>query len=245
MLEHRSRFGPFTYLRTLFGLTIAGMGGLIGVVLTIASVVLPPEDGKAEVGVAAAAAFLAASYLCWRAERVRANGLAAQVAGQGRLAFEFRPKEPPFEEDRIHGLYDKINRVFSIKVVNVGGSTVSNCRLWLVSTEPYDGHSNREIMLPRPEADLHPGDGFIAKLASFEEAGPHMSAATMGTLHVPFSADNPKLGGRTLGMEHGATLVRLRATGDGSAPVEAVFKLWFTMPPKPKLRMIMVGGDEA
>ena len=186
---------------------------------------------------------MSATYVSWRAERSRANALASQVAAQGHLVFEFRAKESPFEEDRIRGLYDKVNRVFSVRIANVGGATVSRCRVWLVSSEPYDGHYSGEIMLPRPDTDLHPGDGFIVKLASFEEAGPHMPASTMGILHVPMSADNPKLGERTLGREHEAYVVTLRATGDGSAPVEAAFRLWFALPPKPKLRMKMLTGD--
>ena len=231
----------WSFARALLGGTWSRMGGGAGVALSVASPFVPAEDGKLGVELVAGLCFLASIYLTWRTERRRANDLASQVAGQGRLEIEFRPGQTPFEEVRGHRLYDQARRIFSIRVRNVGGSTVFRCRLTAVSIEPFDGMPDREIVIfPRPmEApiDLHAGEGFVRALASYLEAGPHMPAATMGNLHVFLNPDEPRLGDRTLGREHPFYKVTLRATADGSAPAEMTFQIWFSQTPHLRMKV--------
>jgi hypothetical protein len=232
---HHAHVGLWSYLKTLFWPTVASMAGFPGVVLAVATLFLPaPTNAKYGLLCLAATSLLAATYLSWSAERARANRLAATVATQGRLAIEFRPGEEPFETER-RSLYGSAHRHFGINVRNVGGSSVSRCRVWLVSCEPLDGRRAGEVLIASPERELHPGEAYLMPMVSFREWGENKGGDTFGTLHGDLAEEALGVGCIIIGREHRYT-AGIRATGDGSEPCPASFEVWIT--PGNELRMI-------
>ena len=216
------------FVKALLSLTLAQMSGSVGVILTIITPFLPEKLGaKAPVVATAVLCFIIAFYAAWAAERRKVLALTTQVAGQGKLDIVFEPGIRRFEEE-LGGLYETVSRTVSVAVVNLGGSSVSGCKLWAVSVEPNEGSLPPDMQMhSMPSITLNPGDRSYVQIATFIEPKPNFPGDTMGLLHIPFKSEGkPSIANeRTFGADT-SYVVTLRATGNGSAPCTRSFKLW-------------------
>lgn len=200
------------------------MSGALSVPLALASAFIPaPWFAKAGILILGAFCFLSATYLAWKAERIRVMSLLAKVASQGELEIDFIPGRRRFEEAP-QGPHGTFRRTLSVRVQNVGGSTVRDCKLYFVSIEPNEGNLAGDIRMPSfTGTDLNPGDSAYVPLATYGELGTNVSGDTMGDLHVPFRAASGQEDGRSIRSDDKRMIaletdyiVTLRVTGSGS-----------------------------
>lgn len=171
------------------------------------------------------ACFLRATYSAWETERSLVVNFSARVARQGRLEIEFIPKQRRFEEVQ-QGLYKNLRRTLSVRIRNVGGTTVCDCKLYVVAIEPNEGGLAGDIrMLSFAQVNLNPEDSVYVPLVTYGEPGTNVNGDTMGSLHVPFTANPDREDERTIGTDTDY-IVTLRATGSGSDACIRRFRIW-------------------
>ena len=218
--------GRTDFIKAIITKTFSGMCGVLSLPLTVASPFIPtPEGGKVAVLLLGVTCFLQATYSAWEIERTRAMNLQTEVARQGRLKIEFNPRQRRFNEVQ-QGLYRNLRRTLSVRIRNAGGTTVSDCKLYVVSVEPNEGGLADDIRMPTfAPVSLNPEHSVYVPLVTYGEPGTSVNGDTMDMLHVPFTANFRLEHERTIGTDIDY-VIRLRATGSGSNACICSFRIW-------------------